>query len=301
MTNTQTISSTYGGLEVKRKFTPGDLTSMVWLVSAPPKKGKSHLGANIPGAVGADFEDKWRHIPDVYRKAEWVVPKTLKEFDAWHKQMVVDGLAGKCPFNMVVLDTANEFVYNILSRGMTDELKATGQSFGPGEDIWDYKASPKGSKGAGMVSLRMSRYVRDLKAAGLGVMILTHDKEVKLSVGGQETTVYRAALSDGVVGRLYQAAEFLAKVSLRTVVEMGDAPVLNPDGTPKLSASGTPLITKQRIERTAQFIRFMELPSQPDRELGTNVPMPPEIELPLGKAWETIVAAHKATLAARAE
>lgn len=310
MANTQTILSTYGGVPLKRSFEPGPIGRTAWLIAAPPKVGKSSLVASVPRCLVLDYEDKIRLIPDRFRPAQYVVPKDLNAHDGVIKQLIADGSKGDRPFDTVAFDTANEFLYNILIPGLTiryNQAQAAANKPGcpPGTTIVDLPSSDRGSKHWDSVTRYFLSSIRDVRAAGYGVLVTTHYKEEKVTIrtGGQlqETTVYKPALNPAVVAGLYRMAEFLATVGLKTVEDRTPVQVVGADGQPKLLSNGQPMMQTQRTTRTVGFAQIREKPGDATKELGSNLTLPPEIDLPLGKGWEAITEAYDAAVKAGQE
>jgi hypothetical protein len=185
---------------------------------------------------------------------------------------------------MVILDTIDALCFDLVMPGMTEEYR--GHLKNAFDDITDFRASDKGSKGWNMVTQRLLSYPSRLWAAGYGWFVNGHQRMRGTSLG--------PAVNPGVYGGLYRAAEFVTQTTVRvhsTAISV-----------PKTLANGQVIHTKtMRTALEGQLEVQRKLADSDTKvEVGGNFTLESPIILPIESPWaHGVVPAWNAAVSAQ--
>lgn len=275
------------GLKLVTQSKPGPFEQTRWVIMGSFKSGKSTTAASFPGTVVIDFEDKLQFVPDQFLTGlGFVVPSSLKSVEDFVTWLDAEKkrLGDKFPVKMVAFDTMTSWMrmaeHDLTMKHIKPEERATGKT------IKDFGAGGgKGSKGWDLLTNTPLNVLQAVKMLGIGWIVTVHLKETTITrvENGKPVEVQALVpmLNPGLRDQLFATAEFLTKV------------VLTYDHVPaKVDAE-----TGRRTPPSKSLVCTMEINAKPgdsaDRT-GSNVTMPSEIKLELGKAGAQIKAAYNA-------
>lgn len=271
-----------------------------WYIAADNKAGKTSLGASIPNGFVLDCEGKMDLVPSAYRNPSlgFASPSNLQEVAA-----IIDWLVANkrtLPYETVVIDTIDEFLYGEIIPGLTDEYEKKLGNRWKVEDIREYGSSDRGSRGWDIVYGRLRILMKSLWDAGYGWVALGHTREdeVRKIVNGQQmvTMKTRPAVSPGARNQLYRAAEFIGTLNWRTATTTEEQVLVGGEWIPStptliadLTSKSERILKKNNTATKRQCILSVtEKQAESEQKIGSNVSLPPEIILDLGAGWAAV-------------
>jgi hypothetical protein len=267
------IGRTWEALGVELGFNPLPLNLARFFIIGEVKSGKSTLVSGHKDALVLDYENAHRNI--VGASAYRLAVSDYKQHMSVMNQLKSDAMRQSRRFKHIILDTGDrlqELVMDELSREKSTAQKTI--------DIVDYGQR---GKGWSLVSRRLTSFLPYISSLGYGWTVIGHMKWASTeNDAGDEIQYQRAALSPGTVGIIKQLADYLMLVKIETIKQ-------------QVKEKGS------NVSRTEYNHRYvLHTKNQKGRdyneELGTRIPLPPVMELPLHGGWQTVDSAWQSSV-----
>jgi len=300
---TQTLKTPFGGNVTV--YGPGSavparpLSRTRWFIAADHKQGKTTFGASVVNGFVIDVERKMDLVQARHPTNGWAGVSSLAEFDTLVQWLIKE--KKNLPYEMVVVDTIDELLHGILIPGLTEEYRTKLGDRWKVDDIREYGASDRGSRGWDIIYGRLMDIFRDLYAAGYGWIVLGHtrEEEIRKIVNGVQMvhTKKRPAIPAGARVQIFRASEFIGTLHWKTSVVADPQVLVDGVWVPRTDELVARIKEKggRLLERTAQsnvrqcVLSVVEKESDSEVRVGSNVSLPPEIVLPLGAGWQAIL------------
>jgi hypothetical protein len=246
--------------------------------------GKTFFGASWPRVALLDFENKTSAVRRWGEGSMAFHFKTGKEYLDLIDELVADGQAGKCPFDMVVFDTVLGF-RALVREHLTNWYRGKGLLKDDAWDITDYKG-----EGAGWSILNgavADAFERLYHQGGLGWMAFAHITLKWRKVKGKEVSSWESVLNPGILEYVHDQCEFCAYFDKGYEEIKTELP-------PRTLPGGKVIPGGVRAE-TRELYKLRWLP--PGSNLPTRIHIPfelPDLVIPEGRGYETFDAAYAA-------
>lgn len=217
-----TIPSTYKefGGQVGWDFTPPEQLRM--FVIGSPGSGKSTFAASNPDAWIIDTEGRARDV--VFGRAAYFHCPHASDYVKLLSQLVEDGKRGKHPCKMVIFDTIDAWVLQLV-RFLT-EIRL------PRDSKCDSILDLPHGKGYSLLQDEISRRLSALTLAGYGWMVVAHIKEVAITDEQGNILRYRkeSNLFPSLRGPLHMMSHIQATAIRKVITPTETKTITSPKG-----------------------------------------------------------------------
>lgn len=285
------ISSKYLDREGTRNgFEPPPPERLRMFFSGPVGEGKSTFGCSISRAIIFDVENKTSGIQTWGAGTLGSYGKDAKHYEELAQDLISDKRAGKCPFDMVVIDPIDRFVQGVRSYLTGD----TGGFFVESEQgkrsVAD--AVKRGMEGAGWAQVNdwVTNLLTQLYQAGFGWLALAHQHEsVNRDSDGNAFRSWESTVTPRIRQFLYNESEFAGELSRVLAVQ-------------KVQAGIHPVTKKPRYRnRTVETFSLVLAPNEASLPTRVHIPILEDeqiLQVPEGKGWKVFSEAYLRWVAA---
>ncbi|HUX15660.1 MAG TPA: AAA family ATPase [Phycisphaerae bacterium] len=271
-TTNQEVPSAFARLGVETGFKPWEPEELGIILLSWSGEGKTTWASSIPHSLLIDFGNNAAGV--VAPKAHRVWIKTYAQWNTLRDTLVAQAKAGKCYYNRVTIDTADEW-FGILAEKVIEDYNSHAKR--KAEDIGEVGQEGKGFGGVGVL---MAHELRTLRAAGLGWLVTGHLQEKKVN----DATMIRPVLAPSSFKYLVQAAHVKAQIEVdmtfyrEAQVKVGD----------KL------ITTKKKLDVPTRDYSLRIRTAEPGDEVKCRLPhLPERVPFPRHGAWDAFVEAYR--------